>query len=62
MCPETTAPTLAALSELLTLYTRLQDLPQACALELLHGELTAEQRRWLSQFVVAWEAVEGLGA
>lgn len=47
---------LAALSARLALFQRREGLPSECAMDQLHRDtLTAEQRRWLSDFVQTWE-------
>lgn len=48
----------SALSAELAIYQHQQGLPRECAMEQLHRELTADQRRWLSDFVIRWEALE----
>lgn len=48
----------SVLSAELAIYQHEQGLPRECALEQLHRELTADQRRWLSDFVIRWEATE----
>lgn len=41
-------------------YCDKQGLPEECAMELICGELTAEQRAWVSLYIVAWDdIVEG---
>jgi len=47
-----------ALSDELNAYCTSQGLEQRCAMELLHEDITEDQRRWLSDFVHRWEAVE----
>lgn len=39
-------------------FCRFEGLPLRCAMELLHGNITEDQRAWLSKFVVGWEAWE----
>ena len=34
-----------------------EGLPARCAEELLHEDITPEQRRWISQFIIRWDAV-----
>lgn len=37
-----------------------QNLPDRSAEEMLWEDITAEQRRWLSRFIIAWESYERL--
>lgn len=37
-----------------------QNLPDRSAEEMLWEDITPEQRRWLSRFIVAWESYERL--
>ena len=39
-------------------FCRFEGLPLRCAMELLHEKITEDQRTWLSQFVVGWDAWE----
>lgn len=40
-------------------FLKANSLPQRDAMELIHeAELTAEQRKWLSDFYLAWQATE----
>lgn len=41
-------------------FTEAQNLPKLSAEELIHEDLDAYQRRWISQFIVIWEAIMGL--
>lgn len=39
-------------------YCAAQSIPYLSADELIHEELTPEQRRWVSDFILRWEAVD----
>lgn len=39
-------------------FCRFEGLPLRCAMELLHEKITEDQRTWLSQFVLGWDAWE----
>lgn len=41
------------------LWFRSEGLREADAIELLHEDLTPDQRSWLSDFVLRWEAMQG---
>lgn len=46
------------LADALADYCKAEGLPEQCAMELLHEDLTPEQRAWLSDFVLMWDAIE----
>ena len=50
--------TFAALTAEFQAYLMQQGLPQYSADELLHEELTDEQRRYVSQFILTWDALD----
>ena len=39
-------------------YCEREGLPDVDAEEQIHGELTPEQRHWLSDFILRWEAMQ----
>ncbi len=49
---------LTALSCELQAFCSLSGLPMMSADELIHEDVTAEQRHWLSEFILRWEATE----
>lgn len=53
---------LDALSEAYGKWLDEQGLPHEDAMELIHGELNAYQRQWLSNFILEWEEAEGENA
>lgn len=55
---ETAETSLAALSAIYGAYLKAEGLPEADALELLHEDLSDDQRAWVSAFLIKWEAVE----
>lgn len=46
------------LSHIFQSWTHSQGLPALSADELIHEDLTPYQRRWVSEFILAWEANE----
>jgi hypothetical protein len=50
--------TLDDLTEELDAYCKREGLEAIDAMELLMGDLTAEQRAWISRFVARWDALE----
>ena len=50
---------LEALSAQYTDFMAINNFAPMCAVELIHENLTANQRAWVSDFIQAWDAVEG---
>lgn len=42
-------------------WCKSQDLPHIDADDLIVGDISHEQRQWLSRFIALWEAVEAIG-